>query len=42
MKYTFRNFLIGMVVAIAALYMSVPTFAQDENANNPEDYVPGV
>ena len=24
MKYTFRNFLTGMVVAIAALYMSVP------------------
>ena len=42
MKYTFRNFLTGMVVAIAALYMSVPTFAQDENANNPEDYVPVI
>ena len=42
MKYTFRNFLTGMVVAIAALSMSVPTFAQDENANNPEDYVPVI
>ena len=43
MKHAFLNYLASMVVAIAAISMAIPAYAQDENANNdPEDLVPVI
>lgn len=43
MKHAFLNYLASIVVAIAAISMAIPAYAQDENTNNdPEDLVPVI